>query len=46
MLGTKVDKIEGFGLSSNDYTTEEKEKLATLADPNVATTENLSLIHI
>ena len=26
MLGTKVDKIEGFGLSSNDYTTEEKKK--------------------
>ncbi len=23
ILGTKVDKIEGFGLSSNDYTTEE-----------------------
>lgn len=44
MLGTKVDKIEGFGLSSNDYTTEEKEKLATLADPNVATTENNGLM--
>lgn len=43
-LGTKVDKIEGFGLSSNDYTTEEKEKLATLADPNVATTENNGLM--
>lgn len=44
MLGTKVDKIEGFGLSSNDYTTEEKEKLATLADPDVATTENNGLM--
>lgn len=44
MLGTKVDKIEGFGLSSNDYTTEEKEKLATLADPSVATTENNGLM--
>lgn len=44
MLGTKVDKIEGFGLSSNDYTTEEKEKLATLADPSVATTENDGLM--
>lgn len=44
ILGTKVDKIEGFGLSSNDYTTEEKEKLATLADPNVATTENNGLM--
>ena len=27
----KVDKIEGKGLSSNDYTTEEKEKLSTLS---------------
>lgn len=44
ILGTKVDKIEGFGLSSNDYTTEEKEKLATLADPSVATTENDGLM--
>lgn len=44
MLGTKVDKIEGFGLSSNDYTTEEKEKLATLADPDVATTESDGLM--
>lgn len=44
MLGTKVDKIEGFGLSSNDYTSEEKEKLATLADPSVATTENDGLM--
>ena len=44
MLGTKVDKIEGFGLSSNDYTTEEKKKLATLADPDVATTENNGLM--
>ena len=44
ILGTKVDKIEGFGLSSNDYTTEEKKKLATLADPDIATTENNGLM--
>ena len=44
MLGTKVDKIEGFGLSSNDYTTEEKKKLASLSDPDVATTENNGLM--
>ena len=44
MLGTKVDKIEGFGLSSNDYTTEEKKKLASLSDPDVATTENDGLM--
>ena len=34
----KVDKVEGKGLSSNDYTTEDKEKLAKLnvdAEPNV-----------
>lgn len=44
ILGTKVDKIEGFGLSSNDYTTEEKKKLASLSDPDVATTENNGLM--
>lgn len=44
MLGTKVDKIEGFGLSSNDYTTEEKKKLAGLSDPKTATTENNGLM--
>lgn len=30
-LGEKVDKVEGKGLSTNDYTTEEKEKLAGIA---------------
>lgn len=30
LVGTKVDKVEGKGLSSNDFTTEEKTKLATL----------------
>lgn len=44
ILGTKVDKIEGFGLSSNDYTTEEKKKLASLSDPKPATTENDGLM--
>lgn len=44
ILGTKVDKIEGFGLSSNDYTTEEKKKLASLSDPDAATTENNGLM--
>ena len=29
-LNTKVDKVAGKGLSTNDYTTEEKEKLAGL----------------
>lgn len=30
ILGTKVDKASGKGLSTNDYTTPEKQKLATL----------------
>lgn len=30
-LFAKVDKVEGKGLSTNDYTTEEKEKLNTIA---------------
>ena len=29
-LGTKVDKVEGKGLSTNDFTTEEKNKLAAI----------------
>lgn len=31
-LSTKVEKIEGKGLSSNDFTNEEKEKLARLGE--------------
>jgi hypothetical protein len=30
--GEKVDKVEGKGLSTNDYTTPEKEAVATIAD--------------
>lgn len=30
-IGNKVDKIDGKGLSTNDYTTSEKEKLAGIA---------------
>ena len=33
-LNTKVDKVAGKGLSTNDYTTEEKEKLAELNSAN------------
>ena len=29
-LDNKVDKVDGMGLSSNDYTAEEKEKLANI----------------
>jgi len=38
MLGNKVDKVTGKGLSTNDYTTEEKTKLANIeanADVNI-----------
>ena len=31
-LGVKVDKIDGKGLSMNDYTTAEKTKLAGIAE--------------
>ena len=31
-LGNKVDKVEGRGLSTNDYTTDEKTKLAGIVD--------------
>lgn len=31
-LSTKVEKIEGKGLSTNDYTTDEKEKLQNIED--------------
>lgn len=31
-LSTKVDKVAGMGLSTNDYTTEEKSKLAGVED--------------
>lgn len=37
-LSGKVDKVTGKGLSTNDYTTEEKSKLGTIAqgaEPNV-----------
>ena len=30
-LGNKVDKVDGMGLSTNDYTTAEKEQLVTLS---------------
>lgn len=32
MLGGKVDKVDGMGLSTNDFTTDEKEKLATIEE--------------
>lgn len=47
LVSGKVDKVDGKGLSTNDYTTEEKVKLATLEnyddtsiDGRVSTLEN------
>lgn len=31
-IDTKVDKVDGMGLSSNDYTDEEKTKLANIQE--------------
>lgn len=53
-VSNKVDKIEGKGLSTNDYTTEEKTKLADIdmsskqdklvSGTNIKTINNLSLL--
>lgn len=37
---TKVDKVSGKGLSTNDYTTSEKEKLSIIPDEFKAYTED------
>ena len=37
-LGDKVTKEEGKGLSSNDFTTAEKTKLANLTAPSITST--------
>lgn len=45
-LGNKVDKVSGKGLSTNDYTTAEKEKLAGIAEgatANVGTITGVSM---
>ena len=34
-IENKVDKIEGKGLSTNDFTSEEKEKLESLNNSNI-----------
>lgn len=43
-LAGKVDKVDGKGLSSNDYTTPEKEKLSKIADGanKTVVTDNLT----
>lgn len=45
-LGNKVDKVSGKGLSTNDYTTAEKDKLAGIAEgatANVGTITGVSM---
>lgn len=48
LLGGKVDKVEGKGLSSNDFTTEEKTKLAGLENYTLpeATAEKLGGVKV
>ena len=46
-LNGKVDTVDGKGLSTNDYTTEEKEQLATLSalvGDTAAARENLLIV--
>ena len=40
-IGNKVDKVSGKGLSTNDYTTEEKNKLSGLSNYNDTEVRNL-----
>lgn len=40
-IGQRVKKVEGKGLSTNDYTTAEKEKLAELASKELLTKEQI-----
>ena len=43
-LGNKVDKIDGKGLSTNDYTTEEKNKLSGLTNYTHPTSHSATMI--
>lgn len=42
-LGNKVDKVSGKGLSTNDYTTEEKTKLSNLENYSLPTASSSTL---
>ena len=48
LVGGKVDKVEGKGLSANDFTTAEKEKLAGLTNYTLpeATAETLGGVKV
>lgn len=44
LMGTKVDKIDGKGLSTNDYTTDEKTKLSNIeSGAQVNTIESITI---
>lgn len=43
LLGTKVDKVSGKGLSTNDFTTTEKDKLAGIEENATANATNAEL---
>jgi len=42
-LGNKVDKVEGKGLSTEDFTTEEKTKLSNLTEGQIKTIDGQSV---
>ena len=41
IMSSKIDKQHGMGLSSNNYTTEEKDKLASVEPITTAEIDNL-----
>ena len=43
-LDDKVNKIDGMGLSTNDYTDEEKTKVANMTEPEIVSDENDGLM--
>lgn len=45
-LSNKVDKVDGMGLSSNDFTTAEKNKLAGISPNAVSVSYNSTLERI
>ena len=45
-IANKVDKIAGKGLSTEDYTTAEKNKLAGLSNPSDATASSKGIVQI
>lgn len=43
-IATKVDKVEGKGLSTNDFTTDLKTKLENITDPEDVTDEEINTL--